>query len=337
MFDAKSILESIVRSAAPQTNPQTAGAGHGGGIQGGGGLSDILGQLTNRLGGAASGDGNSGSASGADILAQLKAKLNEAGGAIADGGSVTDILGKVLTQATQGVQEGAGRVGEATGATDALRQVVSDPKAQELFAKAKELIAQNQLAAGAAAGSLGGLVLGTKTGRSVAAGAVKVGAIAMIGGLAYKAYQNYQDGKPLITGAAPASPPPAGSGFEPSAVTNDTATRLIQAMIAAAAADGQVDAGEQAKIMGNLKQSNFGNEAETFLAAEIKNPKSPEQLASGVTSAEEAAQIYTAARLAVSASAPAEKQFLSALAAALNIAPKLAAHIDATATGAAAA
>ena len=58
MFDAKSILEAIVRGAAPQPAPQQSGGGglgdilgkvlqggQGGGGQGGGGLGDILGQL----------------------------------------------------------------------------------------------------------------------------------------------------------------------------------------------------------------------------------------------------------------------------------------------------
>ena len=332
MFDAKSILEGIVRAASPQgqATPQS-GQGAAAASESGS-LGDILSDLSKRLG------GNTGSSaapgqSGGDILDQLRAKIAEAGGSITDGGSVTDILGKVLSQASQGVQDGA----NATGATDVLRQITDDPKAQELLAKAKQLIAQNQFTAGAAAGGLGGLVLGTQTGRSLAASAAKVGAVAMIGGLAYKAYQNYQGGKPLITGATTASAPPAGSGFEPAAVTNDTATRIIQAMIAAAAADGTVSANERARIMANLGSAQFGPDAEQFLANAISHPKSPQEIASGVTSPEEAVQIYTAARLNISGSSPAEAKFLRSLASALNIDPKLAEHIDATTSSAAAA
>ena len=338
MFDAKSILEGIVRSASQQT-AGTQGTTQAPGAAGnGGGLADILGDLSRRLGaGAQAGAGNGASAGAAasDILDQLRAKLADAGGAVTDGGGVTDILGKVLSQATQGVQEGARQAGDATGATDALRRIAEDPKAQELFAKAKALIAQNQFTAGAAAGGLGGLLLGTQTGRSLATGAAKIGAIAMIGGLAYKAYQNYQDGKPLITGATTANAPPSGSGFEPAAVSNDLAARLIQAMIAAAAADGSVDASEKAKIMGNLGQAGLGAEAARFLADEIANPKSPEELARGVNAPEEAAQVYTAARMTIGGKSGAETQFLQRLAAALKIDPKLAEHIDAMASSAA--
>ena len=52
-------------------------------------------------------------------------------------------------------------------------------------------------------GGLGGLVLGTKAGRAMAGSAIKLGALALIGGLAYQAIQNYQQGKPALTGAMP--------------------------------------------------------------------------------------------------------------------------------------
>ena len=48
---------------------------------------------------------------------------------------------------------------------------------------------------------------------------------------------------------------PAGSGFEPAAVTNENATLLIRTMIAAAAADGRIDAKEQQGILGGMEQA----------------------------------------------------------------------------------
>jgi uncharacterized membrane protein YebE (DUF533 family) len=266
-----------------------------------------------------------------DILAQLKDKLNQAGGAVSDGGSITDVLGKIFTQAKQGVGEGASRIGEATGASDALGRVASDPQAAQVLEQLKGLLRDSPFAAGATAGGLGGLILGTRAGRSLAASAVKLGALAMIGGLAYKAMQNYQAGKPLITGAttAPAAPP-SGSGFEPAAVTNEAAQHYIEAMIAAAAADGRIDSDEHEKLVSSLSQAGLGNEAEAFLAQQLNNPRSVQELAASVKSPQEAVQLYTAARMAVADNSPAEKQFLAALASALGIDPKLAAHVDAT-------
>ena len=401
MFDAKSILESIVRGAAPSQSPQQPGGSLGdifndilknsganrGGTQGSGGsigdilgeigrslsqpqqgqaptgtppsgggdagkgLGDIFGELARRLGQpsqtssplpsprqAAPGTGADQGANPdlGDIFAQLKDKLGQAGGSVTDGGSVAEVLGKIFTQATQGVKEGATRVGEATGASDALSRATGNADADELLAKLKAVVQNSPFAAGTAAGGLGGLVLGTRAGRAIAANAARIGALAMIGGLAYKAMQNYQAGKPLITGATTTEPAPAGSGFEPDAVTHDAAVHYIQAMVAAASADGRIDAAEHDRIIGGLKQAGLDSEAEAFLANELNNPRSVQDLARSLRSPQEAAQIYTAARIAITVDSPAEKQFLKSLAQALEINPTLAAHIDATTQSAAA-
>lgn len=343
MFDAKSILENIVREASPAgsgaSSPSAGGAGDllgnllkmagggGGGSQPAGSLGDILGQISRSL---TQGQGQS----SADILAQLRDKIGQAGGAVTDARSVGDILGKVFTQATEGVKEGSANIGEATGATDVLGRLASDPQSAQIVAKIKDFIQSNPYAAGAAAGGLGGLMLGTRTGRSLAASTARLGALAMIGGLAYKAMQNYQSGRPLITGAASTEPPPAGSGFEPAAITNDAAARYIQVMIAAAHADGRIDAREQDTLLSSLKQAGLGAEAEAFLAKELNSPASVEELAQSVKSPEEAIQLYTAARMAVGDNSPGEQAFLASLASALKLDPQLTAHIDATAQAA---
>jgi uncharacterized membrane protein YebE (DUF533 family) len=367
MFDAKSILENIVRGAAPSQPSGAGGGGFGdllneigkslsqaqGGAAGGGqasdpgapgkSIGDILGDLARQFGQQPSpGNGaepnapaNGTSPELGDVLAQIKDKLSQTGGAVTDGGSITDVLGKIFSQATQGVGEGASRIGEATGATDILSRAASDPQAAQILEQLKSVLQNNPFAAGAAAGGLGGLVLGTRTGRSLASTAARIGALAMIGGLAYKALQNYQAGKPLITGATTPVAPPSGSGFEPAAVTNDAALHYIQAMIAAAAADGRIDSDEHEKLVSGLTQAGLGSEAETFLANELNSPRSVEELARSVKTPQEAVQLYTAARIAVADNSPAEKQFLAALATALGIDPKLAAHVDATALAAA--
>lgn len=406
MFDAKSILENIVRGAAPQNQGPQGGGGFGdilgqilgggqqgrGGASGGGGLGDILseiGKMTNPQGGASGtpqsapttggggladilaevqrqlgqgGQVNQGgqpggasvpNAGGAaprsatqtpgagaesgggfgDILGQIKDKLGQPGG-ISNGGSIADILGQVLTQATAGAKEGATRIGEATGAKDALGRATGGQTPEQILEKLKQFVRENPWAATGAAAGAGGAILGTKTGRAVAGGAARIGALALIGGLAYKAFQNYQAGKPLITGIVPAEAAPTGSGFEPAAVTNESAALYIRAMIAAAAADGRIDDAEQAKIIGGLKQAGVDAEAEEFLANELNNPASIEDLANAVSSPEEAVQVYTAARIAIEPDDNGEQQFLARLASALGVDQKLAAHIDATARSA---
>ncbi len=363
MFDAKSILESLVRGAAQPAQGQGGGGladilgqvlggaqnqgAQRGQPQGGGGLGDLLGELERSIQNkgrtrnaveapnAPSGGGLE------DILGQLKDQLGKAGGAIQGGqggqggGGLMDVLGQVLAQATQGVKEGAGKIDSATGANEAFVKATGQNPA-DLLKQLQDLVRDNPLAAGGAMGGLGGLVLGTKTGRSIAGSAARIGALALIGGLAYKAFQNYQTGKPLITGAAPAESAPQGSGFEPAAVTNDAAQLYIRAMIAAAAADGRIDDAEQAKVIGGLKQAGLDAEAEEFLANALNNPVSPQDLANAVSSPEEAIQVYTAARMAIEPDTRGEQQFLASLAAALGIDNKLAAHIDAATRSAAA-
>jgi uncharacterized membrane protein YebE (DUF533 family) len=393
MFDAKSILESIVKGAAPQAQGQQGGGGLGdilgqilggggqGGAQqgqggglgglgdilgeigkmtnpkgvatgnhaapaqapqgGGGGLGDILGQLQRQLGQGGSGghkadasDTGQGGGGLGDILGQLQRQLGQSGGG--GTGGIGDILGQILGQATAGAKEGATRIGEATGAKDALGKVTGGQSTEDLLEKLRGLVRDNPMAATGAAAGAGGVILGTRAGRAVASSAVKIGALALIGGLAYKAFQNYQAGKPLVSGATEAEAAPQGSGFEPAAVTNESAALYIRAMIAAAAADGRIDNAEQAKITGALKQAGADAEAEEFIANELNNPATVEDLASAVTTPEEAVQLYTAARIAIEPDSGAEKQFLGGLAAALGIDNKLAAHIDAQTRSAAA-
>lgn len=400
MFDAKSILEALVKGAGPAPAQQQgggglgglgdilgqlAGAGGGKGGSGGGlgGLGDILGQLAGAGGSAGSrapapqaapsqgggglgglGDilGQLAGAGGhaqqqapaphaapgqggglGDILGQLQKQLGGGAGAGGAGGlgGLGDVLGQVFGQAKEGVREGAGKLNEATGAGDALGRLsreLAGKSPDEILAKLKDAIANNQLGTGAALGGLGALVLGTKTGRSIAGSAVKLGALALIGGLAYKAFQNYQSGRPIMGGGgetASLQPAPRGSGFEPEAVTNDTAILYIRAMIAAAAADGRIDAGEQAKILGGLKQAGLNAAAEEFLAHELNNPATAADLAANVSSPEEAVQLYTAARIAIDVDERSEAQFLAELAQALGIDRNLMAHIEEQARAAA--
>jgi uncharacterized membrane protein YebE (DUF533 family) len=208
-------------------------------------------------------------------------------GGAATPGNVLDVLKQVLGQATSGVREGAGRLDEATGASQRARDAIGQATGQspdELIARLKDLIANNQLGAGAALGGLGALILGTGAGRALAGSAARLGGLALIGGLAYKAYQNYQQGLPPLTGGK--TPPrqgllaaPSGSGFEPDAVTHDSALLYVRAMIAAAAADGRIDAAEQQKILGGLQQAGLNESAQQFPAkrSTIPPPSSSSQ------------------------------------------------------------
>ncbi|MEL7303391.1 MAG: tellurite resistance TerB family protein [Pseudomonadota bacterium] len=355
MFDAKGMLDALMRGAAPKQdaggsadpqNQEGLGAllgqltgGQGGGEQGAGGGLD-LDALAQQFGVGSSGsDGGGSEQSGGlgGLLSQLQGQSGEAGQGGQAGGSILDTLSNVLGQATDGVREGAGQIGQSTGLDKALEGVTGGQSGGDLMAQLKELIANNQLGAGAALGGLGALVLGTQTGRSLAGSAVKLGAVALIGGLAYKAYQNYQDGKPLINdGSVEPEAAPEGSGFEAEQVSNEQAARYVRAMIAAATADGHMDPDEQQRIVGSLADTGLDREAEEFLARELNAPASINDIAAGVTSQEDALRTYTAARVAIDPDTAEEQSFLRELASRLGIEEGLANHIDMTARSAAA-
>jgi uncharacterized membrane protein YebE (DUF533 family) len=265
----------------------------------------------------------------------------QARGGGAQGGGIADMLGAVLGQATQGLQGAARDVNAKTGVGNSLENMLGSltggQGSADLLAKAKDFAGQNQLATGAGLGSLAALVLGTSAGRGFAADTAKLGGLAMIGGLAYQAWQNYQAGKPPLAlgkpevAEAPAASPFGTTGDE--ARDNATAMLILRSMIAAASADGVVDAKERAHIVGSLQQIGLAPEAAQFLDREFARPATPQDLVAGVTQPEVGAQVYAAARLTIDPDHPAEKAFLDSLAFRLGLNKDLVQHIDAAAKG----
>ena len=311
MFDAKKLLDALVSAGSQATSQQgQQGGAAGGGL--GGLLGSVLGQVTQ--GAQNAGQGSTGAA-----------------------GGLGGMLGSVLGQLGQGAQNAgqqagglAGQAGQvASGAMDQLQGRLAGTQAGDLLNRAREFAGQNQMLTGAGLGGLAALVLGSKTGRSVVGSAAALGGLALIGGLAYKAYQNHQAGRPVMGDAStPALPAPVGSGFEPEAASNDTAILLIRAMIAAAASDGLVDAAERQAIMGGLTEAGFDPEGNAWLEHEMANPASLGDIAAAASTPELAAQVYTAARLAIEPDTQHEIDFLAGLGAALNLDQQLVAEID---------
>jgi uncharacterized membrane protein YebE (DUF533 family) len=371
MFDAKSILDTLLRGGAGAEPPAPQGSL--------GGLGDLLRRLqpddpTRQASSGASPGENSSPARGdvrpattsadaatlrkeegagpqgaGSVEDMLRHVLGQDGGTLQDvlgklqqqGGRLGDILGQVLGQATSGVREGAARIDDATGASRYARDAttkVTGSSPEEILAQLRKLAADNPGATGAALGGIGAVILGTRVGRSLAGTAVKLGSLALVGGLAYKAVQNYQQSRPALSGGKPQPEAlmaaPEGSGFEPGAVTHERASLLIRAMIAAAAADGRIDEKERQTILAGLKQAGLEADAQQFLTRQLEQPATPDELAAAVTSPTEAVQVYTAARVAVDPDIEEEHEFLGALADRLGIDEDLAAQIDAAARGA---
>jgi len=189
-------------------------------------------------------------------------------------------------------------------------------------------------------GALAALLLGTGVGRGLTTSALQLGGLAAIAGLGYQAYKNYQQGNQPGTGQAPTEPsqlpPPGESRFhlDPNAADPDFALTLVRAMIAAAAADGTIDADERHRITGKLGEAGVGTEAQTFIDNEMAKPVGLEHLVAAAQSEEQKVEIYTASRLAVEADTRAERGYLDLLAGRLGLPDALVEHIEATVTGA---
>jgi uncharacterized membrane protein YebE (DUF533 family) len=299
MFDAKSLLNMVM------------GAGQQAGGQAGG-LGGMLGGLMNQA-------------------------QNAGGQGQGAAGGLAGMIGSVLSQATQGLQQGGRDLNQASGGmgdrlTGMANQATGGRTPQDLLQQAKDMIANNPGLAAAAAAGVGGLLFGTRGGRGLATGAAKLGGLALIGGLAYSAWQNYQAGRPLMNNGQAVAPAPQGSGFaEGDGDDQERALLMVRAMIAAAAADGMIDNAERARIFGNLKQAGLADEANAFLDHEFQNPLDAQGLIDMASTGELAAQIYTAARLAIDPDTQEEQTFLTSLSSGLGLEAELVAHIDAAA------
>lgn len=221
-----------------------------------------------------------------------------------------------------------GQVNQATGGKVGMQS------ADGLGQKAKDLWGgQSTLGKGAIAGGLMGILM-TKGGRRMLGSGAKIGGAALIGGLAYKAYQDWQAGKAVTAEPGPlALPQPEGTPFLPTDAVqaDDLSARLLQAMVAAAKADGHVTADERARIDGQLAALGLEAEASALIAAELDAPLDAGRIAALARTEEEAAEIYAASLLAVDAEGAAEKGYLAMLAARLNLDPGLVAHLHANA------
>ena len=191
------------------------------------------------------------------------------------------------------------------------------------------------LAGGLAGGALANVLSGKKA-KKMAGSALQVGGLALVGGLAYKAWQNYQQGAGETAGAA-VTTPPAGSAFLPE--SNDKAGTaalsllLARAMIAAAKADGQIDTRESQTILNQINSLDMAAEDKAFLFEEYGRPLDVQALTAAVDSPEHAAEVYAASVLMVEPPSPPEQIYLDTLARELGLETGLVGQIEATVRG----
>lgn len=309
MIDGKSILDQLLGAAS--------GAGGG---QGQGGLGDLS-RMSGSLG-SGGGQPASGGAGGLGDL--LGGMLGGAGGQGQGGGAggLGDLLGGML---------GGNGGGQAASAGGAGGGGLGD-----VFGKVTEYAKQNPGLSTAAAGGLAAVLFGGK-GPKLKADALTLGGLAAIGTLAYKAYQQYKINNPDAPAASappvgtPAALPPADSAFHPANApggADAVALSIVSAMIAAAKADGTIDADEKQKILGKLSEGGLTGEERDFLDREMAGPLDINKVVDSATGPEHAIQLYAASLLAINPDHPAERGYLDMLAARLGLDANLKTSIE---------
>jgi uncharacterized membrane protein YebE (DUF533 family) len=203
--------------------------------------------------------------------------------------------------------------------------------------KLLETLTRNPAASGALGGLAGSLIGNVLMGQGKlkGGGLLKAGGMAAVGYLAWQAWQRRQAGQ---QGASPA--PATGLDFArlpaklPEAFDLDSpahsgqALKVVQAMIAAARADGALDASERNRIFSQVDGSGLSSAEQEQVMRQLTQPVDIDSLVQGVDTPEHAAEIYAAASMAAHPVSRAERAWLDMLAARLHLDPKLATEVD---------
>jgi uncharacterized membrane protein YebE (DUF533 family) len=180
------------------------------------------------------------------------------------------------------------------------------------------------LGKGAAVAGVLGLLLGSKGGRDVAGDALTVGGLAALGGVAYKAYRSWQAGQTQEAPVQAGIPMHELSG----AAAEKRRVAILRAMIAAAKADGRIDADERARMDQSIRQLGLDPPLARTIETELDSELDPGKIAQGADSPEAAAEIYLASRLVIAVDSWQEKGYLTELARQLRLAPGLVEQLE---------
>lgn len=168
-------------------------------------------------------------------------------------------------------------------------------------------------------------LFGTSGGRTLTKNVIKIGGLAALGTAAYKGYQNWQKTGHVMPGEDKIAPIHELTDHQ----AEGRGLLLIEAMVAAANADGRIDSQEQQAIKHQVLEMHLDGEMAMVLENIIDAPLSAAEVAQKVSNPTEAAEVYIATRLLIGPDAQGmEKQFLDSLVAALALQPDLVHHLE---------
>lgn len=192
-------------------------------------------------------------------------------------------------------------------------------------------------AGGVAGGALTSMVA-SKKGRKVGKSALQIGALAAVGGVAWKAYQSYSKKNASAPVSAPGNAPITQSTYIPSkpkaALTyspntlsqkqfndviederdNSGQMLLLRAMISAAFADGHIDESERQTIFDRVQELQLSVTEKASLFDELRAPLDQAQLVQQVPNSETAIEVYAASVLVIDLDQTSSRGYLDSLA-----------------------
>ncbi|TCI00088.1 DUF533 domain-containing protein [Roseococcus sp. SYP-B2431] len=176
----------------------------------------------------------------------------------------------------------------------------------------------------AAAGGLLGSMLGGRGG----GGLFRVGGMALLGLLAHRAYSQWKEQQ-----GSPAAGVPAPDEFaQPAAADGDGnpfGLSVIRAMVAAARADGTLDAQEHERIFAEAERLALSDEEKGEIFGVLDTAPDPAAIARLAATDAQKAELYLASAMAMGgADTSSERAYLSALSAALRLPAELRAQLD---------
>ncbi|WP_372958198.1 tellurite resistance TerB family protein [Marinobacter sp.] len=228
--------------------------------------------------------------------------------------NVTSILNQLLNQASGQ----SGSTGSSGSGMDVSRMVDSFSSQLKGSASSGGGVDLKSLLGGGALG----LMVGSKRGRKMGGKALKYGALAGIGVLAWKAYQNYQGGAGADASQGQPLEQLQGQARERRGL------EILQAMIMAARADGHIDANERAVLTREIEKLGADDELQAWVQQQFEAPLDADVLALQADSPQAAREIYLVSAVIVDDQNPMERAWLDQLANALKLPPTLTKELD---------
>jgi len=229
------------------------------------------------------------------------------------------IFDQLMQQAGGSKGTGSGGV-DVKGMLDGLsRQLGGNASASESGARSGSGVDVKSLLGGGALG----LMVGSKRGRKLGGKALKYGAIAGVGALAWKAWQNYQ-------GSEGGSQAQEGEPVEQlgKQAREQRSLELLQAMLLAARADGHIDDQERELITQQIDALGADQELHDWVAEQMQAPLDAQALARQADSPQAAREIYLVSVAVIDEQNPMERAWLDQLGQALALPDSVTAELE---------